>query len=76
MAGRSLEKLEALRDDLGVSHKIPLLVVDAGDPSCPGLQVNARKINGPQATLLVKQGRPMSLHTIAQTAAQCVMTKL
>ena len=33
MAGRSLEKLEALRDDLGVSHKIPLLVVDAGDPS-------------------------------------------
>ena len=33
MAGRSLEKLEAVRDDLGVSHKIPLLVVDAGDPS-------------------------------------------
>ncbi|MEE4143309.1 MAG: saccharopine dehydrogenase NADP-binding domain-containing protein [Halieaceae bacterium] len=33
MAGRSLEKLEAVRDELGVSRKVPLLVVDAGDPS-------------------------------------------
>jgi short subunit dehydrogenase-like uncharacterized protein len=33
MAGRSLEKLEAVRDELGISQKIPLLVADASDPS-------------------------------------------
>ncbi len=33
MAGRSQEKLAAVRDDLGVSAKVPLLVADASDPS-------------------------------------------
>jgi len=33
LAGRSREKLEAVRDELGISHKIPLLVADASDPA-------------------------------------------
>jgi len=33
MAGRSREKLEAVRDELGISRKIPLLVADASDPA-------------------------------------------
>jgi short subunit dehydrogenase-like uncharacterized protein len=33
MAGRSQEKLEAVRDELGISAKIPLLVADASDPA-------------------------------------------
>lgn len=33
MAGRSLEKLEATRDELGVSSEIPLVVADASDPA-------------------------------------------
>jgi short subunit dehydrogenase-like uncharacterized protein len=31
MAGRSKEKLEAVRDDLGISANIPLVVADASD---------------------------------------------
>lgn len=33
MAGRSRDKLEAVRDELGISRKIPLLVADASDPA-------------------------------------------
>jgi short subunit dehydrogenase-like uncharacterized protein len=33
MAGRSIDKLEAVRDDLGISPKVPLIVTDAGDPA-------------------------------------------
>jgi short subunit dehydrogenase-like uncharacterized protein len=33
MAGRSMEKLEGVRDDLGISPKVPLVVADAGDPA-------------------------------------------
>jgi len=33
MAGRSLDKLEAVRDELGVPAKVPLIVTDAGDPA-------------------------------------------
>lgn len=33
LAGRSQAKLEAVRDDLGISGKIPLLVADASDPA-------------------------------------------
>ncbi|MEM8561318.1 MAG: saccharopine dehydrogenase NADP-binding domain-containing protein [Pseudomonadota bacterium] len=32
MAGRSKEKLESVRDELGISSELPLLVADAGDP--------------------------------------------
>lgn len=31
MAGRSLQKLETVRDELGISVNVPLVVVDAGD---------------------------------------------
>ncbi len=33
MAGRSLEKLTAVRDELGISADVPLVVADAGDPA-------------------------------------------
>tara|TARA_R110001599_G_scaffold353459_1_gene592333 strand:- start:27373 stop:28551 length:1179 start_codon:yes stop_codon:yes gene_type:complete len=33
MAGRSIDKLEAVRDELGISAKVPLIVTDAGDPA-------------------------------------------
>jgi short subunit dehydrogenase-like uncharacterized protein len=33
MAGRSINKLEAVREDLGISPKIPLIVTDASDPA-------------------------------------------
>lgn len=33
MAGRSQEKLEAVRDDLGISAELPLVVADASDPA-------------------------------------------
>ena len=33
MAGRSLEKLETVRDDLGIAKEVPLVVADASDPS-------------------------------------------
>ena len=32
MAGRSLEKLQAVRDELGISNKLPLVVADANNP--------------------------------------------
>ncbi len=32
MAGRSADKLEAVREDLGISPKVPLIVTDASDP--------------------------------------------
>lgn len=33
MAGRSLDKLEAVRADLGIAGDLPLVVADAGDPA-------------------------------------------
>lgn len=33
MAGRSSEKLESVRDELGIARDLPLLVADAGDPA-------------------------------------------
>ena len=33
LAGRSQEKLEAVRDDLGLSQELPLVIADAGDPA-------------------------------------------
>ena len=33
MAGRSIDKLEAVREDLGISAKVPLIVTDASDPA-------------------------------------------
>jgi len=33
IAGRSLEKLEAIRDELGISGDLPLVLADASDPS-------------------------------------------
>ncbi len=33
IAGRSLEKLEAVREELGISPKIPLVIADASDPA-------------------------------------------
>jgi short subunit dehydrogenase-like uncharacterized protein len=33
MAGRSLEKLQTVRDELGISAKLPLIVADASDPA-------------------------------------------
>ena len=33
IAGRSVEKLEAIRDDLGISDDLPLVLADASDPS-------------------------------------------
>ena len=33
LAGRSQEKLEAVRDDLGLAHELSLVVADAGDPA-------------------------------------------
>lgn len=33
MAGRSIDKLEAVRKDLGISAKVPLIVTDASDPA-------------------------------------------
>jgi len=33
MAGRSREKLEAVRDELGISAKVPLVVADASEPA-------------------------------------------
>ena len=33
MAGRSIDKLEAVRDELGISAKVPLIVTDASDPA-------------------------------------------
>ena len=39
MAGRSKEKLETVRDDLGISAKLPLIVADASDPASVGAMV-------------------------------------
>ncbi|MCB1699786.1 MAG: saccharopine dehydrogenase NADP-binding domain-containing protein [Pseudomonadales bacterium] len=33
MAGRSLDKLEAVRDELGIAANLPLIVADASDPA-------------------------------------------
>ena len=33
MAGRSIDKLEAVREDLGIPAKVPLIVTDASDPA-------------------------------------------
>ncbi|NIB41106.1 saccharopine dehydrogenase [Pseudomaricurvus alkylphenolicus] len=33
MAGRSQEKLEAVRDEMGIAANVPLVVADAGDPA-------------------------------------------
>ncbi len=33
LAGRSIDKLEAVREDLGISAKVPLIVTDASDPA-------------------------------------------
>lgn len=33
MAGRSMEKLQSVRDEMGVPAEVPLIVADAGDPS-------------------------------------------
>ena len=33
IAGRSLEKLEAIRDELGISGDLPLVLADAADPA-------------------------------------------
>lgn len=45
MAGRSEDKLVAVRDELGISAELPLMVADAGDPdSLRGMVERARVI--------------------------------
>lgn len=44
MAGRSKEKLEAVRDDLGISAELPLVVADASDPVSVGAMVERASV--------------------------------
>ena len=43
MAGRSLEKLQAVRDEIGAPKDTPLIVADAGDPASVKAMVEATK---------------------------------
>ncbi len=44
MAGRSRQKLEAVRDELGIPSSVPLVIADADDPASITAMVNTTKI--------------------------------
>ncbi len=44
MAGRSQEKLEQVRDELGIAADVPLVVADAGDPASVDAMVTRAKV--------------------------------
>ena len=44
MAGRSMAKLEAVRDEMGISKDVPLVVADAGDLESLKAMVNSTKV--------------------------------
>lgn len=44
MAGRSMEKLESVRDEMGVPADVPLIVADAGDQSTVDAMVASTKV--------------------------------
>ncbi|MGB5740216.1 MAG: saccharopine dehydrogenase NADP-binding domain-containing protein, partial [Woeseia sp.] len=44
MAGRSLEKLKAVRDEMGIPKDVPLVVADASDPASVKSMVERCKV--------------------------------
>jgi short subunit dehydrogenase-like uncharacterized protein len=44
MAGRSQQKLESVRDELGISAELPLVVADAGDPASIKAMVESARV--------------------------------
>jgi short subunit dehydrogenase-like uncharacterized protein len=44
MAGRSLDKLEQVRDEMGIATEVPLIVADAGDPESVDAMVRRAKV--------------------------------
>ncbi|MFK7865597.1 MAG: trans-acting enoyl reductase family protein [Pseudohongiellaceae bacterium] len=44
MAGRSMEKLKAVRDEMGVPNDVPLIVADAGDQASIDAMVASTKV--------------------------------
>ncbi len=62
MAGRSLEKLQSVRDKLGISADLPLLVADASDPAAMEKLVA-------QTRVVITTVGPYQLHGNALVAA-------
>jgi short subunit dehydrogenase-like uncharacterized protein len=44
MAGRSVSKLETVRDEMGISSEVPLLAADAGDPASLKAMAESAKV--------------------------------